>query len=273
MGLTREKRIEFVLNIVPLSLWYAQHRTDGSDDPAVFHRILTAQTPIYRLTELWDGRHHPASGTWRDERWETIVRELYNLLRTRPAALEAAGTELLAPLVLARIDTDLRAWPWTPCGYCPYPLPTANVFGVFVWEKVKSASSAEEFISFHVGNAKVPYSPFEDMQQLRSELAALVADVMSRHPEVKNIGCNSWLNSFPRFLSLFPPEWPQRENVPENVSYGYNWWGQFVSRTGGFHFRNAELLRTTGDFPFPACDGCCTLAALHRHLAGNHVRI
>lgn len=268
MSLTREKRTELVCNLVPLALWYVQRHHDlDQGDFSTFQRLLTAQTPIYRLTEFWDGTNHPASG-WEDERWNAICRKLYDLLQCQTVDFESAGAGLFTPTILARIDTDLRAWPWIPCGYCPYKLPDENIFGPFVYEKAVSSEHASGGrISIHIGNSRIPHSPFENMEQLRQDLLALVESVMIHHPTAKFIGCSSWLNSFDPFLTLFPKEWPQPEVTPYKVSFGYNWWGQFVARTGGFNFRNAKQMRTTGMFPFPVRNGYCTIESLHRHLA------
>jgi hypothetical protein len=269
MSLTEEKRVEFVFNIIPLALWYVRRRynIEHGGFPG-FRRCLTAQTPVYRLTELWDGRNHPASG-WADERWEAMVQELYECLSEAPADFEEAGTSLLAPLLRSRIAVDLGAWPWTPCGYCPDKLPDENLFGPFAYEKTDQIGRpGEEFIAIHLGNIIVPRSPFEDMPQMCHDLLRLTECVMARHPAAVNIGCNSWLNSFARFLSLFPLEWGHTANLPGRVGCGYNWWGQFISRTGGFNFRNAKTMRATGAFPFQARNGRCGIKALQHHLLG-----
>lgn len=263
MGLTIEARREFVSNAAKLGLWFTALRTSQEPGEDNFQRILTAESPVYRLTEFWDGENHPANPPdgWRDAKWEKTVAELKNIFKASQAQFEEEGYTLLEPLLFSRIEKDLQAWPWLPCGYCTYKLPDSNVFGAFAFEPADDNS-----IAFHIANNRIPHSPFENMPGLRNELASLVDYVMEKYPEYKKIWCNSWLNSLSRFQTLFPAEWIDLQARPGRISYGYNWWGQLVSHTGGFNFRNAKLMRENGTFPFPAINGSCTLESLRKHL-------
>ena len=49
---TLANRRDFVLKITRLSLWYSwRHSNDGGS----IVEVLSSQTPVYRLTEFWDG--------------------------------------------------------------------------------------------------------------------------------------------------------------------------------------------------------------------------
>lgn len=266
MKLTKENRTEFVINMTKHSLWYVINRCPGNADYKSIRRILTAETPIYRLTILWDGKNHPANPIFHDPVWEMNIHHLYELYVGMPNDFEERAYAILEPLVLGRIDVDLKAWPWTPCGYCTYKLPADNIFGAFAFEVVKTPPNNSEMIAIHIGNNKIPRSPFEDIDNLRNELSLLLKYVSEIHFGVKRIGCSSWLNNFDRFVGLFPTEWILPDAKPNPVAYGYNWWGQFVSRTGGFNFRNAELMRKTGSFPFQSLSGACWIESLRKHL-------
>lgn len=270
MGLTKAARIEFVSNVSRLGLWYATRPASRDITVEDFCRKVTAETPIYRLTELWDGVHHPAasSANWQDLVWQQILVKLWNLWQSSPSTFEAEGYKLLESSLLARVDQDIERWPWLPCGYCACKLPDSSVFGAFAFELADDPAYKKR-IAFHIANNTMPQSPFDDMPRLRQELADLVNYVLKEYPEIKWIGCNSWLNSLSRFQILFPPEWVSPPAKPASVSYGYNWWGQFVSRTGGFNFRNAELMRKNGAFPFPAITGRCALESLRDHLTAS----
>lgn len=264
MGLTIERRREFAAEMARLSLVYVAKRVGWDGGLQAFRNVLTVESPVYRLTGLWDGKRHPASG-WRDLKWESLVEELHALFEKTPLEFEVAGYALLAPLLEDGIERDVKAWPWTPCGYCPYKLPEENVFGSFAFEVARSGDSGET-IGIHIGNAKMPHSPFEDMGMLRRELLDLTEHVRRRHPGVESIGCDSWLNSLDRFVAMFPSGWVASGAKPGRVGFGFNWWGQFMSRTGGFNFRNAEHMRKTGGFPFQSLTGRCSIASLRRHL-------
>jgi len=273
MKLMVKNRTEFVTNMSRLAFWYLATKTENCGNIELFRYVLNAETPIYRLTELWDREHHPAilSSDWHNLRWEKIVDRLYQLLKTNRDNFEDCGYRLLEPLLLGRIERDTNDWPWIPCGYCPQKLPDENIFGAFAFEARGALGKSPTKIEIHIGNNKIPNSPFADMNNLQKELLALVEYVLKEYPECKIIGCNSWLNSHDRFTGIFPPGWVSREAIlmPSKVGYGYNWWGQFVSRTGGFNFCNAELMRKTGTFPFRALDGFCMLTTLYIHLKCN----
>lgn len=268
MGLTIESRHEFVSHAVRLGLWFAAVRYSSGGGEKKFRQILTSETPVYRLTELWDGKNHPANppAGWRNECWENIVTELESIFMASSAQFEETGYKLLEPLLFARVEKDVAAWPWLPCGYCTYKLPESNIFGAFAFEPVDQHPVCGKMIAIHIANNRIPHSPLEDIPGLKRELSALADYVAEKYPEHKKIGCNSWLNSLSRFKIIFPDEWTNPESPTGRIGYGYNWWGQFVSRTGGFNFHNAALMREKRTFPFQAVDGFCTVDRLRKHL-------
>ena len=96
-----------------------------------------------------------------------------------------------------------------------------------------------------------------------------------RRPHVTAVVCDSWMCSLPRFLELFPASWatsatprPElRAGLGGNaVTGGSGWWGQFTTRAGGFHGRNAASFRATGDFPYPPVACRASLADIVAHL-------
>ena len=258
MNYTYEKRQDLAVKLCRLSLFYL-HRHAFNEES--FREILNQQLPIYRLTTLWDGKNHPADACFfrTNSEWDSLVDALWVLYEkneSNSAVFEERGLGLLSPYIQGRIQTDIENWPWIPCGYSPKKLPQENVFDVFAYDEINSAGQG--VVSFHIANSCLPESPFKDMNARAKELRCMVRAIKKRIPSAKKITCNSWLNSFEPFLTLFPASYP-RENAIHPVSYGFNWWGQFISRDGRFHDRHGKIMRETGAFPFLSRTGLCDM--------------
>ena len=251
-------RRDYVEGIVPLSFWLACKWARAGLPLA---ETLSSKTPIYRLTSLYDGLHHPAKpeAGWRDERWEALLAEWELLYSRHPedpgsAAIEQAGLERLRPLLEARLEQDVLEWLKVedrPYGFFSY--------------NASPQEAAEHAISLHLFNVFAPDSPFAAPQARAAELARLLKDAESRHPGLLKVTCGSWLNSFQPFLDLFPPEWPASA-TPRPLVHSQGWWGQFIDRKGAYQRKNGDHLRRTGAFPYQSLGCTCALMALKRHL-------
>lgn len=263
------KRRDLVFGLTRLSLWYIYYQTRQGE---LFDEILNCRTPVYRLTTLWDGVHHPAKPGFPAEKkseWEQLTDSLlqfYLQVNHDAKCFEKTGFDLLRPYIEGRIEKDIADWPWIPCGYVPYKLPTEQVFGIFAYEL---KSSHNESLSFHIANSCLPKSPFADMKARARELLRMIRDIRTRIPAATSIGCNSWLNSFPPFLQLFPSSYPQDDTTIGTISYGFNWWGQFMSRDGSLHKRHEKQMRCTGRFPFLSRNGRCSINMLEEWLTDS----
>ncbi|MBN1672326.1 MAG: hypothetical protein JXR37_14900 [Kiritimatiellae bacterium] len=263
MPILAQDRREYVREVTELSLWLAQ-RNAAPGIP--FETTFTNISPVYRLTVLWDGAHHPAEGH-DDRRWTRILREL-NTARegvdlNDSAAFEEEGLHILWPYLEPRIEKDVAAWPWIPSTYGTKPTGTGE-YGFFLYE-IKQGQSGEPVVDLHMGNALAPDSPFRDLDARVGELVRLLDDAQRRAPSAVRLESTTWLNGHGTFLGLFPAEWA-RSPQPEPLGYAYNWWGQFVNRRGGFHQRNGARLRESGRFPYP-CTRCeCRIESLRRYL-------
>lgn len=265
MPITIETRKDYVENVTMLSLWLAQHKNKG---PGSFNKTLTAQSPLYRLTCFWDGVNHPANPPvgWVDKKWEFVLRELKEILKSTDNAdeFEQQGLKKLWPFLEPRIKKDAKAWPWIPSGYTSEKLPD-KLFGFFAFELLK-AQGGNFDITLHMGNIFAPQSPFKDMAARKNELLQLLDYARDKYGNLVSVFSGSWLNSFAPFLALFPDEWIDKNTPASPINYSYDIWGQLVSRTGGFHRRNAYHIRRTGRFPYPSLPGKCKVESLRKHL-------
>jgi hypothetical protein len=257
MGISKECRSEFVREMVKLSIHFAFRK---AEEGASLMDVLTRQTPIYRLLGRWDGTHHPATGT-PDSQWNEWITSLAHY---EPGfSAEQRGLELLGDELEVGLERDLRLWPWIPDTYGRTPMKTGT-YGFFLYE-LRDPADEQTVLHLHLGNALAPESPFADPEARARELWVVLTDARTRRPGLATISCESWLNHHPGFFRFFPPEW-RRSARPTPMGYYFNWWGQFITRTGGFHFKNGDVLRQTGEFPFPCVCCRCSLDAFQAHL-------
>lgn len=262
MPLTLEARRDFIEGFVPLSLHYAWRR---QRDGTPLEEALTVRINLYRLTSLFDGKNHPARPKpgWRDSRWEEELRAL-EAIHDRWAdeggseRFERDGYDRLRPLLEARVEQDVGAW----------PRPEDRPYGFFTYD-LHRPEDCPPRIALHLANPSVPTSPFADPRARAEELSRLVADARRLEPALQWVTCGSWLNSFAPFQDFFPPEWTAESTEGKLVGYHYGWWGQFIDRRGGYHRRNGDHLRQTGRFPYPHRNSRCRIEALAQHLAAE----
>lgn len=265
MAITESDRRSFVEGVTKLSLWY-QHSQAPSPDR--WYALLTGETPIYRLTAHWDGRSAPPVDTpdGAPTEWSSLVSAIADINRshkpeTDTFAFEEAGLLLLWPHLEPRIERDVRAWPWIP-SCLGSEVPETGVFGFFLYE---FDPADPNLVILHMGNAFAPESPFADPNAMARDLLSLLDDAVSRTPSASRLASATWLNGFPPFQTLFPPEWVQSA-VARRPAYTYDWWGQFVDRRGAFHRANGDRFRQTGRYPYPSVTCSADIASVRAHL-------
>ncbi len=142
-------------------------------------------------------------------------------------------------------------------------------FGTYQCGSLKFDAPSEEEprrVSFHIKNALAPRSIFEDPGYLPSCLFDLM-DKAAKEYGADTLQTETWLNSLPKWLELFPPEWMDNMGPDcKDVGWGYGHWGQFISARGCFNRKYGDVLRRTGDFPFWPRKSHCSFKALKGHL-------
>jgi hypothetical protein len=280
---TRER---LVTEMIRLSLWYVRQLLDRGEIPVRdLPRTLTCRVNLYRLTVLWDGVRDPAYGH-EDPAWDRLSEELARLLLASPAedtaALEEQGLALLWPLAEKRLPLDVGPPRQQPFGCWSYARAWEGIgdrpgrLGRLVNPghvalKLRKAlglpPAPSRKATLHFENAFVPASPFARKTELVRSLRDLLAECRSLDPPVRTLWCDSWLNSHPAFLALFPASW-QRSGLPRPPGNAYNWWGQLVTREGGFNASVAARFRASGGtFPYPALLCHAPVEEIDRHLA------
>jgi hypothetical protein len=267
--------------MIRLGVWYVRWILEsGRIRESQLQDALTRRVNLYRLTSLWDGIRDPASG-FRDPEWDHLVGHLAALVRQFPFARVSE----LEELALARLRPFLGGMPErrerSPFGCWTYEVVGESITdgpGLLgrltnrrkIAERLRRLAGLairEHHAALHFFNASAPLSPFDDVRTLAGSLLGLIGNCRSRFPAVKTLWCQSWLNSNPTFLALFPRSWLDSAAVrtteevdrrslgraPLNTG---NWWGQFMKSDGGFHHQRAQRFRESGG-QFPYCNRLC----------------
>jgi hypothetical protein len=127
--------------------------------------------------------------------------------------------------------------------------------------------SLSKDVLLHFQNVLRPLSPFDNFYELASSLLRLLGDCQRDYPSVRELWFESWLNSVPLFVSLFPASWLEDSRNPPPTNY-LSLWGQFMAKTGGFNDAVAQRFRESdGCFPYRSLRCHAPIKAVEDHLA------
>ncbi len=280
-----EKRRRYVHGMGRLAVWYVRvllERGEVAVDDLPL--ALCKRVDLYRLTDLWSGTNDRDDGL-ADPEWMSRAREIAGWIGSTPmdgiGELEQRVLAALEPSMEARMRKDVGPPPVRPFECWSYELGWPGLAdGSGVLGKVTNPVHVEAILRKAVGlsprpspdgvlhfvNALVPQSPFDDMARLRATLQALIAEVRSRHGQVRELWCNTWLNDHVHFRALFPERWFRNGRVAPPGNYR-NWWGQFARRDGDFNEAAAQRFRQSGGtFPYRALQCHASLREIEAHL-------
>ena len=259
--ISREIYTEYVYEIVKLKIWYLKWIVTqgipfdyGINNHVNIFKFTSKIIPGESGVEMLKRRDNdPVWQKLKEDIREKIEREHVWLAFTDMPALEQECFALLKPYMDKYIDQYLQTM----------PTEDNDSFGCFSYGEPAGGSSN---ISLHFRNRFIPESPFSHENELRQSLIDLINDVMKKYPDVTNIQMTSWLSRLPKFAALFPAEWLENAR-PIGRDTGDGCWGQFVDRRGGFNYRMAEILRSTGQFAFVNSYCSCEIDRLLEHLS------
>ena len=245
-------RSRYVKGFTRLSLWYVWRLAKTGLEP--FADVVNKRVNIYRNTSFYDGKRHP-SGDDVGPEWSGVIDRLaalYSLHKDDAAtdAFEEEGLNLLWPFLEAR----LKAADDGLSGERPYEC----------WSYDYTGSGR---LNIHIDNVYRPESPLSEMYTpFAASLIRVLEDSRTRQPDIRIVRCSSWMNSTPRFRSLFPASWAESEVVNPNIGYTMGHWGQFMDRRGDFHAGNGRRFRANGTLPYPASACECEIPEALNHL-------
>jgi hypothetical protein len=247
-----EVRIHYATHFLKLSLWYV-HQLMAKEGIS-FEEAINGRVNIYRNTDFYEGGNKLPGRGHVDPRWDTYLKDLAVIFdRTSGSGnteqLEKEGLEFL--------------WPHVRKGYHK-PSTEGRPYECWTFD------DGDENIAIHIGNVYQPKSPLSEMRvNFVAMLLKLLRDTKIRRPEVTTVRCGSWMNSISPFKEMFPKCWHDSARPSLRSGFGMGHWGQFMDRTGRFHTKNGQLLRETGEFPFPSLGCSGPLDEIVAHLEAN----
>lgn len=270
---TIDEHAEFLREYVRLQLWFLWTWLSRHPDED-FRFAIRNRVDIFRKTALNPRRskNTTAPGPF-DARWIEIENEalrLYLRLRNESAdAFEREAWELLRPHVEARVERDFLEGDGLEgyqCGSLRYHAPRRLLgYRLSAWLS-RILRGRPRKIFFHIGNSLAPRSIFADREHLPRCFFQLMHETREKYC-AGALTTRTWLNSYPRWLELFPPQWHENLTAPsDEVDWSQTCWGQFVTARGTFNYKHAEILRRTGNLPYRPRSSWCSFTEMERHL-------
>lgn len=252
---TLDEHREYLYEIVKLKLNFLFKYMKRHPDEK-FENVLRNRVDIYRKCSANRGLLNPTEFFWDVEPWiimEKASAALYSNCKT-PDEFERQAFEVFRRSIDERVEKDFHdksGLDGYQCGSLRYNL---------------SMNQENCSVGFHIANAIRPYSIFADKKYLPNCLLNLCDQVEEKFG-AEYLSTETWLNSFPKWVALFPEEW--RQNMGEenrNVQWHYGFWGQFISSRGTFNYKYGKILRESSEMPFYPRYSFCRIAALREHL-------
>jgi hypothetical protein len=254
--------LAYLVSSVRLMLWFTWRSLDEHPEET-FSDTIQNRTDIWRRTCLNPQYLDGARDKYDSPEWRDLLGKLANLhARNRQQgsaqAFEDEAIAVLMPFLSPRVARDLEDirnkvdLARYQCGSLRYNL--------------QPNPDAPQRIGFHIANACYPASPFDDPLYFPRCFTSLM-DQCEANFGATEIGTGTWMNSYARWLKLFPQEWLDHLSPPDyNVLGSYGFWGQFLTARRTFNEKLGRQFRETGRIPYPRRSSWCTIAAMRVHL-------
>jgi hypothetical protein len=269
---TIEEHREFLSEYVRLQLWFIWTWMRSHPDEN-FRFTIRNRVDILRKTDLNKDRSKNTAtpGNFDDPSWIELENQAYQVyLRmkdTEANLFEQEAWNIFRPAVEARVERDFSEGDGLDnyqCGSLDYHHPTRFLSYRLTAGLSYLRNGSPRRISFHVGNRIAPQSIFSDREYLPRCFFQLMDETREKFC-VGALTINTWLNSHPRWLELFPQQW--HENLtPQDVDWSQSSWGQFITARSTFNHKYADMLRQTGKLPFMPRSSWCTFTSMEQHL-------
>ena len=256
---TFQEHREYLVEIVRLKLWFVHHWLKSHQEENLTF-VLRRRVDIFRKSVFWRGQGHPTDKDFRVPGWSVLERQIQTLYEgtrsdTDPSTFESKAFEVVWKAIEANAFRDYQsslADKGFQCDSLGYDPP--------VTENPRA-------IHFHITNALQPRSIFGDKTYLPQCFLCLM-DTAETEFGVDRLGTGTWLNSYPRWLELFPEEYLNHMGPEsEEIWAGLAFWGQFVNARGTLNGKRARMFRETGR---PLCRwrySWCSFEAMRAHLS------
>ena len=256
------EHLDYLVSSVRLMMWFSWNSLEEHPEETFVDTVCN-RTDLWRRTSLNpDYIDVPHSCTDSPE-WAELLKALetiYNRNQKKGTVLsfENEALLLLMPFLTPRIERDLED--------IRNKVDLANYQCGSLRYALEPEPGCRRRIGFHIANDCYPVSPFEDPRYFPRCFIELMDQCESKF-NVTEISTETWMNSYPRWQKLFPPEWMDHMSPPNyDVRWHYGFWGQFVTARRTFNHKLGRQFRETGRIPFPPRSSWCTIKAMRNHL-------
>ena len=253
---TLEEHRDYLYQIVRLKLFFL-HNWLKEHPEETFKSVLRRRVDIYRKCDENPGALNPVDLHFDEAPWlklENAAEAIYNDCKDDCAAFEEQAFLVFKPSLDARCERDYlddsvqKAYLACGCGSLKH--------------ETQLFDPENKTVTFHIANMVSPKSIFTDKDYLPRCFLTML-DAVEQKLGAKQIRTSTWLNQNPKWLALFPQEWFDNMQPPnEDVMWHYGFWGQFISARHTFNAKHAAILRQTGRLPFYPRASICTVAAM-----------
>lgn len=263
--------LDYLHDLVRLKLWFVWHwQRTHPDEP--FQQTLRSRVDIVNklqwIEQMLAGRDY-WSPNWDDRQWLALEERAHHVFL---ACREADSGNIFEQTAFPIFQPDIDAYAHTDFTRMLESGKAARSVRFDAPGGRHDPRDAEHPTSvvFHIVNTISPSSIFADPDYLPACLLEVMRGAEEAHGATE-LCTTTWLNSYPRWQALFPPDWmehmtPNNEDVLGNLSF----WGQFVNARQTFSVRRGEYLRETGRLPYYPRRSWCSFASLRAHLRGHN---
>jgi hypothetical protein len=271
---TIDEHAEFLREYVRLQLWFMWTWLRRHPDES-FRYVIRNRVDIFRKTDLNKG---PSKNTSRprnfsDPGWTELENAAYQIYLhekdTTAERFEQEAWNIFRRVVEARVERDFNEGDGLEgyqCGSLRY-----HDLRRFLSYKLTAGLSyltrgVPRKVFFHIGNRVSPRSIFADREYLPRCFFQLMRETREKYC-AGALRTKTWLNSYPKWLELFPQQWQENLTPPsDDVDWSQSSWGQFITARGTFNHKYGDALRQTGKLPFAPRSSWCTFASMEGHL-------
>lgn len=253
---TPEEHLYYLEEIVKLSLWISARYCNENPNANIVN-ILDEKTPIFNHTKF-NKFHMFETKKPKPKEWTYIKNRLKGLYDkdNNPEIFEKFGFDLLKGHIKGRVKEDLK-----DLHYEGIDNQDESWLRYDIEEGVKR-------LELHFENSLYPNSFLSDKKNFYLKLNECLLDAKKNNIETLYSG--SWLNSYDKFLDLFPIEWKEsRNNVNYNIEFHLGFWGQFLRSNESLNEKTVSYLRENGIVKYPEADCEISVIELEKFLLGK----
>jgi len=262
MKKTYEEHLEYENEIVRLQLFFIWHHLHNYPEKT-FRDVIRNNVNIYEKTDIFtkEAAESHTDFDFDNPAWLAVESKCEEIFEsccwdTSADAFEQKAFQLFESSIKAR---SLLTFNLTPsaikynfqCGSLKYDAP---------------APEHPDLVAFHITNAIAPKSIFADPLYLPQCFLKLF-DMVEEEYSVKQFGTMTWLNTYPKWLALFPQEWHDNMEIIDTPRWSLASWGQFINARGCFNAKLGAIMRENhGVLPFKIGRSKCHFDAMKQHL-------